>query len=54
MGDETDAAAVDYPRFDHGEDLYVAVVGDEAFEFRSTALGEYVRADNAVYLADEA
>jgi hypothetical protein len=52
MDEESEIPAVRYPRFDHGEDLQIVVSGNDIFEFRSDALGEYLRADNAVYVED--
>ena len=51
-GEETDGSSIRYPRFEHGENLLVLVGKDGYLELRTEEVGEYLRADNAVYLRD--
>lgn len=50
-GLDVDSDSVYYPRFHHGEDLYVIVRRGGSFRFQLDALA-YIDADNVVYLDD--
>lgn len=49
--DKVGGPGVEYPRFEHGEDLLI-LIGEDSIEFRSKSAGEYVRSDNAVAVED--
>jgi len=51
--DATDWPNVSYPRFAHGDDLYVLVSGGGSWEFRSESRGEFVKSDIVVDLRHE-
>lgn len=53
VDDATDARSVTYPRFDHGEDLYVMLRPDGRVEFQTGVQGQFVKTDAVVDVRDE-
>lgn len=53
VDDAADARSVSYPRFDHGEDLYVMLRPDGHVEFQTGETGQYVKTDVVVDVRDE-
>lgn len=50
--EKADGHPATFPRFEHGEDLWIVSWPDDQVEFRTDVRGESISADNAVFLRD--
>ena len=52
-GDESDRGSLEYPRFEHGDDLLIVDGPGPTIKFQTTTLGEWLRSDFVVCVEDE-